>query len=62
MPEYAMTLRTPSKTITFNRPFCLKGVDRWLPPGTILMTMNSSSFVRGPRRARRAQREKLDGG
>ena len=33
MPEYAMTLRTPSKTITFNRPFCLKGVDRWLPPG-----------------------------
>ena len=28
-----MTIRTTSKTITFNRPFCLKGVDRWLPPG-----------------------------
>src|SRR5512132_4410418 len=28
-----MTIRTTSKTITFNRPFCLKGVDRWLPTG-----------------------------
>jgi hypothetical protein len=28
-----MTIRTTSKTITFNRPFCLKGVDRLLPPG-----------------------------
>jgi hypothetical protein len=28
-----MTIRTTSKTITFNRPFCLKGVDRWLPAG-----------------------------
>jgi hypothetical protein len=29
----AMTIRTTSKTITFNRPFCLKGVDRLLPAG-----------------------------
>jgi hypothetical protein len=28
-----MTIRTTSKTITFHRPFCLKGVDRELPPG-----------------------------
>jgi hypothetical protein len=28
-----MTIRTTSKTITFNRPFCLKGVDRLLPAG-----------------------------
>jgi hypothetical protein len=28
-----MTIRTTSKTLTFNRPFCLKGVDRLLPPG-----------------------------
>lgn len=28
-----MTIRTTSKTITFNRPFCLNGVDRLLPPG-----------------------------
>src|SRR6476660_1489991 len=28
-----MTIRTTSKSFTFNRPFCLKGVDRWLPPG-----------------------------
>jgi hypothetical protein len=27
-----MTIRTSSKTITFHRSFCLKGVDRWLPP------------------------------
>ena len=27
-----MTMRTTTKTITFHRPFCLKGVDRLLPP------------------------------
>jgi hypothetical protein len=28
-----MTTRTTSKTVTFARPFLLKGVDRILPPG-----------------------------
>ena len=28
-----MTERTSSKTVTFRRPFRLKGVDRMLPPG-----------------------------
>ena len=28
-----MTIRTSSKTIAFHHPFCLKGVDRDLPPG-----------------------------
>jgi hypothetical protein len=28
-----MTIRTRGKTITFHRPFCLKGVDRLLPAG-----------------------------
>jgi len=28
-----MTIRTTSTTITFHRPFCMKGVDRVLPPG-----------------------------
>jgi hypothetical protein len=27
-----MTMRTTDKTVTFQRPFCLKGVDRELPP------------------------------
>ena len=27
-----MTMRTTEKSITFHRPFCLKGVDRLLPP------------------------------
>jgi hypothetical protein len=27
-----MTIRTINKTVTFHRPFCLKGVDRLLPP------------------------------
>ena len=27
-----MTTRTTSRTVTFHRPFCLKGVDRLLPP------------------------------
>jgi hypothetical protein len=27
-----MTMRTKSKTVTFRRPFRLKGVDRMLPP------------------------------
>ena len=28
-----MTIRTSSKTVTFHRPVCVKGVDRVLPPG-----------------------------
>jgi hypothetical protein len=28
-----MTMRTTNKTVTFHRPFCLKGVDHVLPPG-----------------------------
>jgi hypothetical protein len=28
----SMTMRTTNKTVTFHRPFCLKGVDRLLPP------------------------------
>jgi hypothetical protein len=28
-----MPIRTTSKTITFQRAFCVKGVDRVLPPG-----------------------------
>lgn len=27
-----MTIRTTNKTVTFRRPFCLRGVDRVLPP------------------------------
>jgi len=27
-----MTMRTTSKTVSLHRPFCLKGVDRMLPP------------------------------
>ena len=27
-----MTMRTTNQTLTFRRPFCLKGVDRLLPP------------------------------
>jgi hypothetical protein len=27
-----MKMRTTTKTVTFRRPFCLKGVDRLLPP------------------------------
>jgi hypothetical protein len=27
-----MTMRTTTKTVTFRRSFCLKGVDRLLPP------------------------------
>jgi hypothetical protein len=27
-----MTMRTTTKIVTFHRPFCLKGVDRLLPP------------------------------
>jgi hypothetical protein len=30
---FFMTLRTTDKIVTFPRPFCLKGVDRVLPPG-----------------------------
>jgi hypothetical protein len=34
----AMTLRTTSKTVTFRRPFCLRGVDRPLPPADYRIT------------------------
>lgn len=27
-----MTMRTTNQAVTFHRPFCLKGVDRLLPP------------------------------
>ena len=27
-----MTMRTVNQTVTFRRPFCLKGIDRLLPP------------------------------
>lgn len=27
-----MTIRTTTKIVTFRRPFCLRGVDRLLPP------------------------------
>jgi hypothetical protein len=27
-----MTMRTTNQTVTFRRPFCLRGVDRLLPP------------------------------
>jgi hypothetical protein len=29
-----MTMRTTTKTVTFHRPFYLKGVDRLLPPAS----------------------------
>jgi hypothetical protein len=29
---YSMAVRTTNKTVTFHRPFCLKGADRLLPP------------------------------
>jgi hypothetical protein len=29
-----MTMRTTNNTVTFHRPFHLKGVDRLLPPGS----------------------------
>ena len=33
-----MTTRTTTKTVTFSRPFCLKGVDRLLPPADYRVT------------------------
>jgi hypothetical protein len=33
-----MTMRTTNKTVTFHRPFCLKGVDRVLPPADYRVT------------------------
>ncbi|MGZ5262015.1 MAG: hypothetical protein ACXWC0_30745 [Burkholderiales bacterium] len=35
-----MTTRTTSKTITFHRPFCVKGVDRLLPPANYQVATN----------------------
>jgi hypothetical protein len=35
-----MTTRTTSKTITFHRPFCVKGVDRLLPPANYQVVTN----------------------
>jgi len=33
-----MTMRTTNKTVTFHRPFYLKGVDRLLPPADYRVT------------------------
>ena len=35
-----MATRTTSKTITFHRPFCVKGVDRLLPPANYRAVTN----------------------
>lgn len=32
-----MTMRTTTKTVTFHRPFYLKGIDRLLPPANYRM-------------------------
>jgi hypothetical protein len=32
-----MTTRTQRKTVTFNHPFLLKGLDRMLPPGNYVV-------------------------
>ena len=41
-----MTMRTTEKTITFHRPFCLKGVDRLLPP-TDYRVMTDEELIEG---------------
>ncbi len=35
-----MTTRTTNQTVTFHRPFYLKGVDRLLPPSDYRVTMD----------------------
>jgi hypothetical protein len=41
-----MTIRTISKTITFRRPFCVKGVDRLLPPADY-QVMTDEELIEG---------------
>jgi hypothetical protein len=41
-----MTIRTIHKTITFLKPFCLKGVDRLLPPGHF-QVMSDEELIEG---------------
>jgi len=41
-----MTMRTTEKTITFHRPFCLKGVDRLLPPADYRV-MTDEELIQG---------------
>ena len=43
-----MTMRTTSKTVTFHRPFWLKGVDRLLPPAERLAVFLSLHGREGP--------------
>jgi hypothetical protein len=41
-----MTIRTISKTITFRRSFCVKGVDRLLPPADY-QVMTDEELIEG---------------
>jgi hypothetical protein len=41
-----MTIRTISKTITCRRPFCVKGVDRLLPPADY-QVMTDEELIEG---------------
>jgi hypothetical protein len=42
----SMTMRTASKTVTFHRPFWLKGVDRLLPPADYRV-VTEEEFIEG---------------
>jgi hypothetical protein len=42
----SMTMRTTDKIITFHRPFCLKGVDRVLPPAAYRV-MTDEELIEG---------------
>src|ERR1700677_2121621 len=39
-----MTIRTSNKTVTFVRPFLLKGIDRTLPPGDYRVVTDEESI------------------
>jgi hypothetical protein len=39
-----MTMRTSNKTVTFARPFLLKGIDRTLPPGDYRVVTDEESI------------------
>jgi hypothetical protein len=39
-----MTTRTSNKTVTFARPFLLKGIDRTLPPGDYRVVTDEESI------------------
>jgi hypothetical protein len=41
-----MTMRTTTKTVTFRRPFCLRGVDRLLPPANYRI-MTDEAMIEG---------------